>query len=69
MFGWLDPVLQVNNLEKVIFVQKIFERFDGLLYTAVLSCRISVQFFDERVNKRDFLKIINLDSNILALST
>ena len=25
-----------------------------------MSCRISVQFFDEVVNKRDFLKIINL---------
>ena len=69
MFGWLDPVVQGNNLEKVVFVQFFFERFDGLFYTAELSCRTSVQFFDERVNKRDFLKIINLDSNILALST
>ena len=36
-------IFQVNNFQKVPFGHLFFENFDRFYYTAVLSCRISVQ--------------------------
>ena len=39
---------QVDNLEKVPFVQHFIKTCERLFYTTVLSCRIFVQIFEGR---------------------
>ena len=52
--------IQVDHFQKVPFVHKFIEKFGRIFYTAVLSSTIFFNFFDKMVNKRDFLKSINL---------
>ena len=57
-------ILQVNDFQKVNFVHHFIKAFERKLYTQYWCVEKSVKFFDEMVNKRDFLKIINLQTKI-----
>ena len=61
-FNFIDFVVavQVNFGKKLSFICHLVKIFEMKFYVKILLCKIFCQFYAVKLNKVDFLKIINL---------